>query len=168
MGYTKELKADRKVRLLRMQAIVGDGHRSLSAAERTEFDQLEFEIRTIDTKIARARDDTPQNNNGSSRRGRRPTADDERFTTYLRGKSSAPEYRASLDANGLSTAPNSGGLSPGATGYDAGYMIPQGFWAQLAIALKAYGGLSSSFRYVETPTGAPTPWPSTQWPCFKL
>ena len=26
---------------------------------------------------------------------------------------------------------------------------------------KAYGGLSSSFRYVETPTGSPMPWPST-------
>ena len=36
------------------------------------------------------------------------------------------EKRTTLDSNSLSTAPNSAGVSAGATGYDAGYMIPQG------------------------------------------
>jgi HK97 family phage major capsid protein len=158
MSYTKELKADRKVRLLKMQAIVGDGHRSISAAERTEFDRLEGEIRSLDVKLAHAKDNTPRGDYGGKRK--RITVDDERFTSYLRGKTGAPEYRAALDGNSMSTAPNSGGVSAGATGYDAGYMVPQGFWNQLAIALKAYGGLSSSFRQVETQTGNPMPWPS--------
>ena len=30
----------------------------------------------------------------------------------------------------------------------------------MTIALKAYGGLSNSYRLVETPTGAPMPWPT--------
>ncbi len=36
------------------------------------------------------------------------------------------EQRAVLDANALSTAPNSAGVAAGATGFDAGYMVPQG------------------------------------------
>ena len=130
-SYTKELKADRKVKLLRMQAIVGDGKRSLSAADRSEFDDLEWAIRAIDTRISQARDDTPRGDYSGKRK--RTTADDERFTTYLRGKSGAPEYRAALDGNAMSTDPNSGGVSAGATGYDAGYIMPQGFWENLAL-----------------------------------
>lgn len=39
--------------------------------------------------------------------------------------------------------------------------MPQGFWENLQIALKAYGGLSNQFRLVETETGNPMPWPTT-------
>ena len=74
-NYTKELKADRKVKLLRMQAIVGDGKRSLSAADRSEFDDLEWAIRAIDTRISQARDDTPRGDYSGKRK--RTTADDD-------------------------------------------------------------------------------------------
>lgn len=155
--YTKELSRDRKVKILRMTAIVGDGRRSLSTAERSEFDDLEFAVRGIDTQIAQAK---TTDYRGMDGRKIYRTESDNRFTSYLRGKSSSPEYRASLDANSMTT----GGVEPGvagATGFSSGYLIPQGFWAQLSIALKSYGGLSSAYRYVQTPTGNPMPWPSS-------
>jgi HK97 family phage major capsid protein len=155
-SYTKELKRDRKVKVLRMSAIVGDGKRSLSTAERKEFDGLDYEVRGIDTQVARAKSEDYRGLGGN--RKIRHTEEDTRFTSYLRGKSGAPEYRASLDANSMTTAP--GAPSAGATGFTSGYLIPQGFWAQLSIALKSYGGLSSSFKYVQTDTGNPMPWPS--------
>src|SRR5262249_10482121 len=51
-------------------------------------------------------------------------------------------------------------VSAGTTGNFAGYLVPQGFWANLQVALKAYGGVSNDFRMVETPTGNPMPWPT--------
>jgi HK97 family phage major capsid protein len=141
-----------------MSAIVGDGRRSLSTAERNEFDRLEGEVRDIDTKVANAKADDYRGLGGGNRKVHR-TEEDNRFTSYLRGKSSAPEYRASLDSNSMTTGGVEPGV-PGATGFSSGYLIPVGFWAQLALALKAYGGLSSSFKYVQTDTGNPMFWPS--------
>jgi HK97 family phage major capsid protein len=70
------------------------------------------------------------------------------------------ETRAALDANALSTAPLSSGVSAGATGYDAGYLVPQGFWHNLQIALKAYGGLLPYIQLLQTDSGQPMPWPT--------
>ena len=70
------------------------------------------------------------------------------------------ESRAALDGNGLSTAPNSAGVAAGATGYTAGYMIPQGFWHNLQIALKAYGGILPYIQVLQTDSGQPMPWPT--------
>ena len=155
--YTKGLSRDRKIKVLRMSAIVGDGRRSLSTAERSEFDDLEFAVRNIDTQIANAKSEDYRGIDG---RKIHRTEADTRFTSYLRGKSGAPEYRAALDANAMSTGGTEPGVA-GATGFTSGYLIPQGFWAQLSIALKSYGGLSSAFKYVQTDSGQPMPWPST-------
>jgi len=70
------------------------------------------------------------------------------------------EMRTTLDSNALTTAPNSSGISAGSTGYDAGYMIPQGFWHNLQIALKAYGGLLPYIQMLQTDSGQPMPWPT--------
>jgi HK97 family phage major capsid protein len=70
------------------------------------------------------------------------------------------EIRAVLDANALTTAPNSAGVAAGATGYDAGYLIPQGFWHNLQIALKAYGGMLPYLQMLSTDSGQPMPWPT--------
>lgn len=70
------------------------------------------------------------------------------------------EQRTALDANALTTAPNSAGVAAGSTGYDAGYMIPQGFWQNLQIALKAYGGLLPYIQMLQTDSGQPMPWPT--------
>ena len=152
-NYTKQLKADRKVKVLRMSAIVGDGRHSLSTTERNEFDNLEFAIRGIDQQIATAK--TTDYRGIDGRKIHRTEADNG-FTRYLR--SGRAESRA--DGTGFSTAPNDGGLAAGATGPTSGYLIPMGFWQNLQVAMKAYGGISNAFKYVQTDTGNPTPWPS--------
>lgn len=70
------------------------------------------------------------------------------------------EERATLDGNALSTSPNSAGIAAGATGFNAGYLIPQGFWHNLQIALKAYGGLLPYIQMLVTDSGQPMPWPT--------
>ena len=70
------------------------------------------------------------------------------------------EERATLDGNALSTAPNSAGVAAGATGFNAGYLIPQGFWHNLQIALKAYGGIMPYVQMLVTDSGQPMPWPT--------
>lgn len=67
------------------------------------------------------------------------------------------EERAALDANALTAG---AGAAAGATGYTAGYLIPQGFWANLQIALKAYGGILPYIQMIQTDSGQPLPWPT--------
>jgi HK97 family phage major capsid protein len=62
------------------------------------------------------------------------------------------EERVTNDANALYTV---GGAS------NAGYLVPQGFWANLQVALKQFGGLLNVAKIVETSTGNPMPWPTT-------
>src|SRR5262249_7779552 len=57
---------------------------------------------------------------------------------------------------GFTTAPNSGQTDTA----NAGYEVPQAFWENLQRALKAYGGLASHYRQVNSETGAPMPWPT--------
>jgi HK97 family phage major capsid protein len=152
-SYTKELNAERKAKVVRMSAIVGDGHRRLTTSEREEFDDLEADVKEIGARIATAK---ASRFDGSGKTVR--TEADQAFTRYLRTGQGSRELRA--DGTGFSTAPNDNGTAAGATGYDAGYLIPQGFWANLQTAMKAYGGTSNDFKYLETDTGNPTPWPS--------
>jgi HK97 family phage major capsid protein len=48
--------------------------------------------------------------------------------------------------------------SPGAQG---GYLVPPGFWQNLQIARKAYGGVYPHFNQVDTDSGQPMQWPTT-------
>jgi HK97 family phage major capsid protein len=134
----------------RMSAILRtakDENRGMTSAERDEFDRLEVQYRAADI---------PETRGGGS--GARTEAD-LAFTRFLRsGDTSGVQTRA--DGVGFSSAPNSAGLSAGSTGDYAGYLIPQGFWENLQVALKAYGGCTNDMRLVETDTGAPMPWPT--------
>ena len=38
--------------------------------------------------------------------------------------------------------------------------MPQDFWNNLQIALKAYGGIANDFKLLETDDGRQTPWPT--------
>jgi HK97 family phage major capsid protein len=130
--------------------------RGLTEAEKVDFDKYEAEFRLTgygEPRGGRGHVET----RGAGSGGR--TAEDEAFTRYLRtGDTSGLQTRS--DGTGLSSAPNSAGLSAGSTGDYAGYMIPQGFWENLQVALKAYGGCANDMRLVETDTGAPMPWPT--------
>jgi len=59
------------------------------------------------------------------------------------------ETRAQLDSASMQTLPGQGG-----------YMIPQGFWNNLQIAMKQYGGLLSLCNVIQTGTGNEMPWPT--------
>jgi HK97 family phage major capsid protein len=156
--YLKDLRAERKTKFVEMSRIIGDGSRSLSNADRERFDSLKLDVGSIDSRINSLVRDVPDDRGRmpGRKRGKR-TERDEAFTRYLRSGDNR-EYR--VDGPGLTSAPNDAGVSAGATGYDAGYMIPQGFWRNLQVAMKAFGGLSNDYRYVQTDTGNPTPWPT--------
>src|SRR5262249_45619352 len=78
-----------------------------------------------------------------------PTAAD--FLTRSAERSSA-ESRTQLDANAITV--DSSGASAG------NFLVPQGFWHNLQIAMKAFGGIQDQFNLVETSTGNPMPWPT--------
>ncbi len=86
-----------------------------------------------------------------------PGDEDRAFDYWLRTGHSGPEMR---DGTGLTTAPDDAGVSAGSTGYSAGYMIPQGFWLNLQVAIRQFGGLEQDMRSVVTETGNPMPWPT--------
>ena len=73
------------------------------------------------------------------------SGEDRRVLTQL-------ETRVANDANALYTV---GGAS------NAGYLVPQGFWHNLQVALKQFGGLLNVAKIVSTSTGNPMPWPTT-------
>lgn len=154
--YTKQLKAERKLKLSRMAEIAGDGTRRTNSVERGEFDRLEQDCREISDRISIAKAYGIADFRGVDGEKVHRTEQDNGFTRYLR--SGRMETRA--DGTGFSTAPNDSGLSAGATGPTSGYMIPQSFWANLQVALRQFGGVSNAFRYVQTDNGAPAPWPT--------
>jgi HK97 family phage major capsid protein len=154
--YKSELEAQKAKLVRKGEKMIERGVRT--AEDREKFEDLKAEIRSINARIATA--DAPDHRGGSGGN----TEEDRAFTRYLRtGDTSgvrlitSNEYR---DGTGFTTAPNDAGVSPGSTGYSAGYMIPQGFWQNLQIAMKAYGGIAQDFKQVETESGAPMPWPT--------
>jgi len=84
-----------------------------------------------------------------------PTEDDKAFTRYLRtGDVHGLTERVSA---GFTTAPTESGQTDSG---NAGYAVPQGFWQNMQVALKAYGGIANDFKLVETDNGRPMPWPT--------
>ena len=144
--------------------------RGLNDSERTEFDNREAEYSSLTADIERlekhearsqARDGVAETR-GVSRD--ELDTDEKRYQDayvrwFKRGLGGLDsEQRGVLDANALTTAP--GAPAAGATGYSGGYLVPQGFWHNLQIALKAYGGILEYCNILQTDTGAPMPWPT--------
>jgi HK97 family phage major capsid protein len=138
-----------------MQSILAGAkreNRGLTDAERSSFDALEAQFLADHYSAG-----VPETRCGAT--GGR-TADDIAFTRYLRTGDISGLREVRADGTGFSSAPNDAGVSAGSTGSYAGYMVPQAFWQNLQIALKAYGGVANDFRMVETENGAPMPWPA--------
>ena len=82
---------------------------------------------------------------------------DAAFTNFLkRGIDKLPEEQRSMVA--ARWEERAEGVATGASG---GYLVPQGFWQNLVIAMKAYGGLLNEVGVIETATGNPLPWPGS-------
>lgn len=62
------------------------------------------------------------------------------------------------DVSPMQLSPLSVSVTGGSQG---GYLVPPGFWHRLQIALKAFGGAYSLFEQVNTATGEPMDWATT-------
>jgi HK97 family phage major capsid protein len=61
------------------------------------------------------------------------------------------------DSAPMQNSPLAVAITGGSAG---GYLVPPGFWHNLQIALKAYGGVYPHFRQVDTDGGEPMSWPT--------
>jgi HK97 family phage major capsid protein len=147
---------------------------SLDAEETVEYDRREKELRHLDADLKRIVDFNKLNDARENAADTAGTSRDEfeaktksdharAFSNYLRhgiaglaGEDRRAlvglEQRVTNDANALYTV---GGAS------NAGFLVPQGFWQNLQVALKQFGGLLNVAKIVETSTGNPMPWPTT-------
>ena len=149
--------SDKSVAYEKMDAILRTARtesRGLTAAEKAAWDKAEAEYRMADLSGADGGFET----RGAYGSGRGP--EDLAFSHYLRTADPSRIYTTRADGTGFSTAPNDAGVSAGSTGDYGGYTVPQGFWQNLQLAMKAYGGIAGDFRLVQTDTGAPMPWPT--------
>jgi HK97 family phage major capsid protein len=145
---------------------------SLTVEEQQDYDRREKHLRELDSDLDRivkfnrlndAREDAAATQGVSrDQMESREDAHARAFKQYLRfgvaglnGEERKQlvrlESRATDDANAIYTV---GGAS------NAGYLVPQGFWHNLQIALKAFGGLLNVAKVIETSTGNPMPWPT--------
>ena len=147
---------------------------SLSSEEMQDYDRREKHLRELDrdldrivqfNKLNQAREDAADTANISRDEydAKSKDAHAAAFSAYLRhgiaGLSgeqrrvmTGVETRVANDANALYTV---GGAS------NAGYLVPQGFWHNLQVALKQFGGLLNVAKVIPTSTGNPMPWPTT-------
>lgn len=163
----RRIKEDRANVWSGMTAIMEkmDKGETITVEDRTAFDQAEVRLQELETDLSRVQKfaaaekgkEEDASNRSISRDERDSDADaySKAFTQWLkRGMNGVnEEQRSSLDANALQTA-GAGVTTAG------GFLIPQGFWKNLQIALKAYGGLLSLCNVMPTATGNPMPWPT--------
>jgi HK97 family phage major capsid protein len=146
----------------------------LSGEESAEYDRREKQLRNLDRDLKRIVDFNKLEEGRENAAGTAGQSRDEfdakskegherAFRNYLRhgiagitGEDRRAltqlEERVTNDANALYTV---GGAS------NAGFLVPQGFWHNLQVALKQFGGLLNVAKIVETSTGNPMPWPTT-------
>jgi len=177
---TKMTAAEREIRTKRAKVFEGmatlmakfDEGIKLSTEDRAEFDKRSAKLKELDGDLLRVQEYNTREEVKDETADTRGVGRDESetheqryakaFTAWFRGgeKALSSEMRTVLDSgHGLSTTGGEPGVA-GATGFDAGYMIPMGFWQNLQIAMKAYGGLLSHARVIQTDSGQPMPWPT--------
>lgn len=157
--------------------------RGLSDSERTEYDTRAAELDGLDKDLERLQAFNARNAAATAEAETRGVSVDQNesrkerearaFSAYLRFGDAgvnalSAEERSTLRPtdqsletrfNPLSTAP--GAPSAGSTlAGEGGYLVPQGFWMNLQVALKEFGGIAPLFRQVSTESGNPMPWPT--------
>ncbi|MGZ4617171.1 MAG: phage major capsid protein [Frankiaceae bacterium] len=153
--------------------------RDLTAEERASWDAAEKDLTEATADKERAErmaglESESRNVDKSSvvapvadeQRSNQPTAEEKEqrlsaaFTNFLkRGIDSLPaEQRSLVQDRFTQLEARAEGVATGSAG---GYLVPQGFWQNLVIAMKAYGGLLNEVGVIETATGNPLPWPGS-------
>jgi HK97 family phage major capsid protein len=141
------------------------GEHDLSVEERLAVDQANTRLSEIekDLELVRGaqRSEAAKDEGAETRGVTRDQAEDaderyaKAFGKYLR----RGERGLTSDERGMLM--ESRALSTSQIDADAaGFLIPQGFWHNLQVAMKAYGGLLPYCREVRTATGNPMPWPT--------
>lgn len=186
-GREREIREERAQLWASMQAKIEKAHTSaLSVEERTEYNSEEARLGELDgeltTNLAMQKRESEMaaaegNGGDPDTRGARSEQTDaekrqwDAFNAWAVGGDMAvtPEQRnllqkhargVPLDESRTGPAGDSAPLqtSPGSQG---GYLVPPGFWNNLQIAEKEYGGVYPLFRQVDTDSGQPMQWPTT-------
>lgn len=141
-----------------------DAKGDLTVDERTKFDNAQTDLERLDGNLERLtkfrKTETLKDADAASRdlsRDERDNGDhyEKTFNKYFtRGVMSL----TADERNELRTAEYDAGQSTTTTA--GGFMIPQGFWANLQVAMKAFGGLQSLCEEVKTASGNTMPWPT--------
>ena len=165
MDYSDERRATylslaKRIKKFDARIVAG---KKLSDEDYAELNKLEIQERALRAGIDAER---KYQLSGDEREYVRTPAD-RAFANYLRNGIVSDEMRLVMgrdetraDGVGISSAPNDNGTMAGGAQAGAGYMVPQGFWANLQIALRAYGGVANDYKQVMTDTGQPMPWPA--------
>jgi HK97 family phage major capsid protein len=146
-------KEDRALKLARMKQLVElsdqreADNRGLTGVELRELRELDDAL-TTDGASRRANAMMHSSSTDTTERAdyTPSTAEEKAFSNYLRSGTAGSELRTS-------------GMSEG-TGNAGGFLVPQGFWQNLQVAEKVYGGLSNDFDQLETSDGRVMPYPT--------
>jgi HK97 family phage major capsid protein len=139
---------------------------SLSKDEKRELRELENEFDETgkpqsppdpDTRGARASANSDSDVNAWLRGGDGRTGREERSFTLADSDAEFRNYAVGPMERRDNTSAQSVSITGGSAG---GYTVPVGFWENLQVALRAYGGLWSEFKLVRTETGQPMSWPT--------
>lgn len=147
--------------------------RSMSAAELEQYEKIDAEIDNMTREIAaiekmtemqRAAGESEQRvadeKNTNERSNPVSTKEyREAYASYLRWGAAGltPEERKIIDTGKQAIGERALSAVTGASG---GYTVPQGFFNELEIAMKAYGGMRSVARVIKTAAGNDLPMPS--------
>lgn len=146
--------------------------RSLTVDEAAVYDQRETELKQLDAELERVktynsrvdaeREVAEQRGQSTDEVKDRRENETRAFTQFLRRGMGGvdPSLRPLLEKRAVYDAGlNEGGFQ--ASGTAGGFTVPQGFWDNLQIALKQYGGIMPYCRLVTTAAGNPMDWPTT-------
>lgn len=169
---TKRLHEQKAALVLQMEAIVKatkDGNRDFTADEQRQFDDLHKKQEELAANIQRIENLNAltsgeqerllklaeENKTSKGEEGDKKQKENRAFTNFLRAGESnlKPEERTILQ--NLKTRAQSVG-----TDSAGGYLVPEGFQAELVKALLAYGGVKDVARILNTDSGNDIPWPN--------
>lgn len=163
-GAIKALREQVGAKQNEMRALITSAekeNRDFNETEKTTYDKLDGEVRSLQERIKRLEDAEKLNaNNATQQRAtddkseieQRKKDTDAAFRAWLRGGDNAlsPAQRALIEEHrSMATTPDANG----------GYTVPEGFSGYLEVALKAYGGILDVAEILETETGNDIPFP---------
>lgn len=152
-----------------------DSGTDLTVEDRKTYDDAELRLQTLDADLKRSRTfrqiDEGKDLSAETRGVSRDNKDSaekryqDAYVSWFKGGVNGLTAEEREIFNGANTEYRAGAAlgTVAAAGSDgsAGFLVPQGFWDNLQVALKAYGGLLNLANVIKTDSGAPMPWPTT-------